>query len=210
MQRLLRLGFRLGNGIVFRLRVIGQGIDVGDHSVRRFDLRVQFRLFGVQLFLEEFLLVAGLLVTFLDGLDILARRHILFFQSLVVVHDVVYVADAGEKLSHAGGIKDKARIGIAAVLLHGADAGAEKLRLRRFLFKRLVQLRLLFGDDLIIDLDLLADELDHLAVDLGLSVERYLAGNKAGLLAREIVDNVLLFLRLLFECIQLFLEIVDL
>ena len=88
------------------------------------------------------------------------------------MHDVVNVADAGKKLGHAGGIKDKARVGIAAVFLHRADAGTEKLRLRRFLFQRLIKLRLLFGNDLIVDLDLLADKLDHLAVDFNLSVKR--------------------------------------
>ena len=122
--------------------------------------------------MQKLLLVAGFFVAFLDGLDILARRHILFFQSFVVVHDVVNVADAGKKLGHAGGIEDEAGIGIAAVFLHRADAGTEKLRLRRFLFQRLIKLRLLFGNDLVVDFDLLADKLDHLAVDFNLSVKR--------------------------------------
>ena len=172
LQRLLRLGFLFGDGVVFRLRVVGKRFDVGDHGICRLDLCVQLCLLGVQLFLQKLLLVADFFVAFLDGLNILARRHILFFQSFVVVHDVVNVADAGKKLGHAGGIEDEAGIGIAAVFLHRADAGTEKLRLRRFLFQRLIKLRLLFGNDLVVDLDLLADKLDHLAVDFNLSVKR--------------------------------------
>ena len=210
LQRLLRLGFLFGDGVVFRLRVVGKGLDIGDHGVCRFDLRIQLGLLGVQFLLEELLLVTGLLVALLDGLNILARRHVLLFQSFVVVHDVVDIADARKKLGHAGGIKDKARVGIGAVLLHGADAGTEKLGLRRFLFESLVKLRLLFGDDLIVDLDLFTDQLDHLAVDLDFVIERELAGDEAGLLAGEIVDDVLLFLRLLLKSVKLFLEIVDL
>ena len=199
LQRLLRLGFLFGDGVVFRLRVVGKGLDIGDHGVCRFDLRIQLGLLGVQFLLEELLLVTGLLVALLDGLNILARRHVLLFQSFVVVHDVVDIADAGKKLGHAGGIKDKARVGIGAVLLHGADAGTEKLGLRRFLFESLVKLRLFFGDDLIVDLDLFTDQLDHLAVDLDFVIKRKLAGDEAGLLAGEIVDDVLLFLRLLLK-----------
>ena len=122
--------------------------------------------------MQKLLLVADFFVAFLDGLNILARRHILFFQSFVVVHDVVNVADAGKKLGHAGGIEDEAGIGIAAVFLHRADAGTEKFGLRCFLFERLVKLRLFFANDLIVDLDLFTDQLDHLAVDFNLSVKR--------------------------------------
>ena len=139
---------------------------------------------------------------------LLAGGDILLLEALIALHDIADVVDTGQKRAETVGMENDGQNVVAAVLLHGAHAGAVALKL--LVLQRLgrFDLFLLFFDHAAVDPELLVRQLDLLAQIAVALVVGGLLFDQRGLPAFELRDRVFALLgfggKLLLTRLQLF------
>ena len=118
----------------------------------------------------------------------LAGGGVFVIEPLVRLHDLAYLVDGRQQLAERGAAEEDVQICILAVFLHGADVRPVGVELLALLGLGLFELAGLFLHQRGVERDLLVDELDLLAGELVLRVQRGLLLKDAGPLGLQLVD----------------------
>ena len=102
----------------------------------------------------------------------LAGGGVFVIEPLVRLHDLAYLVDGRQQLAERGAAEEDVQICILAVFLHGADVRLVGVELLALLGLGLFELAGLFLHQRGVERDLLVDELDLLAGELVLRVQR--------------------------------------